>query len=92
MIYGAEGARALNADIVFNVGPNSYVCKLDPTKVDRSPNALPVKQQPVWSITFYKTTEYEDGNSMLETLYPNGNNAYNFVAEEYANYNYIFRL
>lgn len=92
MIYGAEGASALNADIVFNVGANSYVCKLDPTKVDRSPNALPVDEQPVWAITFYQTTPMGDNGSRLKTLYPQGSNAYNFVANKFADYNYQFRL
>lgn len=92
MIYGAEGASALNADIVYNVGANSYVCKLDPTKVDRSPNALPIEQQPVWSVTFYETVQLNETTSRLTTKYPNGNNGYCFVAENYASYNYTFRL
>ena len=92
MIYGAEGASALNADIVFNVDADSYVCKLDPTKVDRSPNALPVDEQPVWSITFYQTTPMGENGSRLNTLYPQGSNAYNFVAKNFASYNYQFRL
>ena len=92
MIYGAEGASALNADIVFNVGADSYVCKLDPTKVDRSPNALPVDEQPVWSITFYQTIPMGENASRLNTLYPEGSNAYCFIAKNFANYNYQFRL
>lgn len=92
MIYGAEGAAALNADIVFNVGANTYACKLDPTKVDRSPNALPVEQQAVWSITFYETLQISETTSRLTTKYPNGSNAYNFIAENYAGYSYQFRL
>lgn len=92
MIYGAEGASALNADIVYNVGPNSYVCKLDPSKVDRSPGAKPIEQQPVWSITYYETIQINETTTRLTTKYPDGNIDYKFVAEEYASYNYTFRL
>ena len=92
MIYGAEGAAMLSADIVFNVGANSYVCKLDPTKVDRSPAALPIEMQPVWAITLYENKTTNDGNTRMNTLYPNGSNAYKFVAAEYKNYQYEFRL
>lgn len=92
MIYGAEGAAMLSADIVFNVGANTYVCKLDPTKVDRSPSALPVEMQAAWAITFYENITLADGNSRMNTKYPNGSNAYKFIAAEYKNYNYEFRL
>lgn len=92
MIYGAEGAAILSADIVFNVGADSYVCKFDPTKVDRSAGALPVEEQPVWAITLYENKTMNDGNTRMNTLYPNGSNAYKFVAAEYKNYQYEFRL
>lgn len=92
MIYGAEGAATLNADIVINVGVNSYICKLDPTKVDHSPSALPVEQQRVWSIIFYEQVQVDEDTIRLNTKYPNGSNAFNFVAADYASYTYKFRL
>lgn len=91
MIYGAEGASILNADIIFTVGANTYICKLDPTKADRSANALPIEEQNIWSITFYEQVELS-GTTRLNTKYPNGSNAYKFVAANYATYNYEFRL
>lgn len=97
MIYGIEGAHALNADIVINVGTDSYICKLDPTKVDRSADAAPIEEQPVWSIIFYnQIQEYDqDGEPqkiVLLTKYPNGSTAYNFKVSRYSDYNYQFRL
>lgn len=92
MIYGAEGAAILSADIVFNVGADSYVCKFDPTKVDRSAGALPVEEQPVWSITLYQNKVVNETTTRTNTLYPEGSNAYKFVAKDFANYNYTFRL
>ena len=92
MIYGAEGAAILSADIVFNVGANTYACKLDPTKKDHSTNALPVDEQPIWSIVLYENVTDADGNSRMNTLYPNGNTNYQFVANNYRNYTYKFRL
>lgn len=92
MIYGAEGAAILSADIVFNVGTDSYVCKFDPTMADRTPSAIPLEEQPIWSITLYQNTITPEGHSRMNTLYPNGSNAYKFVAAHYLNYNYKFRL
>ena len=92
MIYGAEGASILNADIVINVGVNSYICKLDPTKVDHSENALPVEQQKVWSIIFYEQVQVDENTVQLNTKYPNGSNAFNFIAANYASYTYKYRL
>lgn len=92
MIYGAEGASILNADIIYNVGADTYVCKLDPTKVDRSTDAAPVEQQPVWSICKYENLVIDEQTTRLNTKYPYGNTAYAFIATEYNTYNYKFRL
>ena len=91
MIYNAQGALALNADVVINIGVNSYICKFDPTKVDHSANALPIEQQPVWMIIFYEQVE-ENDTIRLNTKYPYGSQDYRFVLADYANYTYKFRL
>lgn len=92
MIYGAEGASVLNADIVYSVGANTYVCKLDPTRADRSASALPLEEQEIWSITFYEQLPQVGDVNQLNTKYPNGSNAYCFAAKNFACYNYLFRL
>ena len=91
MIYGAEGASVLNADIIFNVGADTYVCKLDPSKVDRTPAALPVDEQPVWSITKYENLVLSETTTRLNTKYPNGNTSYDYIASKFQEYNYKFR-
>lgn len=91
MIYGIEGAAALNADIVINEGANSYICKLDPTKAAKETN-VPIEQRHCWSIIFYEQIKTEDDRIILNTKYPYGSVKYDFQISEYKNYNYEFRL
>ena len=96
MIYGIEGAAALNADIVINVETEqshvSYICRLDPTKAKHGPTDPPIEEQKVWSIIFYEQIQEENGIIRLNTKYPEGSTAYNFQVSNYNNYNYKFRL
>lgn len=96
MLYGVHEAAALNADVVINVDTenthDSYICKFDPTKVDRSENALPLEQQAIWSIIFYQQIQVDETHVKLVTKYPEGMTDFRFKVSECENYNYTYRL
>lgn len=91
MIYGIKGATEIAADLVIEAGSNTFVCNIDPSKRDRTPNALPIEQQPIWQITKYESVK-ENGKNITRAKYPDGLNSYNFAPSNVDNYNYTYRL
>lgn len=96
MLYGVHEAAALNADIVINVEDenthSSYICKLDPTRKDKSDNPPPLEEQPIWQIIFYQQIQVDETHVKLVTKYPNGLVDFRFKVSECENYNYEYRL
>ena len=97
MLYGVHEAAALNADLVINVNVDeyshvSYICRLDPTRKDKSEDPPPLEEQPIWQITFYQQIQEDETHVKILTKYPNGLTDFRFKVSECENYNYMYRL
>lgn len=70
--------EAVPADIVIETITGTFVGRFDRKRLDRSTAALPVEQQPIWSIRFIETTTDNSKNAITRTLYPDGNTDYDY--------------
>lgn len=94
-MYATKNANQYEGDVVIQEGSTVYVCKLMPGYA-RTANDLPVTQQPIWQIqraTLREIPANDEHDTLLitELMYPNGNEAYQFVMEDFLKYNYDFR-
>lgn len=89
-IQSPEFLQALGADLVIDDNNGTmYVCSMDSAIADRSTTAIEFVKQPIWQIKRVQETT-ENGITTTTIMFPNGRNAFAFVAEDYADYNYTF--
>lgn len=92
MIYNALGASAINSDLVITNGNDTYICIMDPTRINRA-SATPIEEQEGWQIKLYHTTVDENtGIERTQTLYPEGRDSYDFAPKNIANYNFKYKI
>lgn len=91
MLYGVKGAAELNADLIIAQGVNTYVCSIDPSKIDRSSD-LPYEEQPAWQIMLFREIADEDGVVKTYTLYPDGSQSFGFAPARLTEYKFMYRL
>ena len=89
-MYANKEAKDYNADYILIDGDKTYICRLNPGKVDKT-SAEPIENQDVWNISLIEKQTTDDGD-VVTTKYPNGQSSlYNFRASAVKTYNYEYQ-
>ena len=89
-MYAIKNAADYNADYVLIDGDKTYICRLNPGRVDKL-SAEPIENQDAWNISLIEKQTTDDGD-VVTTKYPNGeSSAYNFRASACKTYEYKYQ-
>ncbi|MCQ2605377.1 MAG: hypothetical protein MJ204_02650 [Bacteroidales bacterium] len=89
-IQSPQFLQALGADLIIDDNNGTmYVCTMDSSIADRSANAIPFEQQSIWQIKRVQETA-ENGLTKTTIMFPNGRNAFAFVAADFETYSYNY--
>ena len=90
-MYAIKNASEYNADYVLESGDFTYLCFIDPSKIDHT-IATPIEQQPAWRIERVESKKLANGDIEMRTMYPNGHStAYNYIAANCKTYTYDYQ-
>lgn len=89
-MYAIKNPADYNADYILANGNKTYICRLNPSMVNRQSN-VPIEEQPVWQITCIEKKEV-DGKTIMTAKYPDGKSTlYYFKASECELLNYDYQ-
>ena len=92
-LYAVKAASDFNADyIITKANDTTYICRINPTEAKNYPQETPILERDCWQIEEVKSVTDENGNNIITTKYPYGQETnYNFAPAKIDTYSFEFK-